>query len=109
MLHFEIEPTTFLLMKDEGLNQYTILIIIFLTLCCHRNVSEAFQRALMGTVVKPVETLEARLQEEVSHIGTTGTQVVEMLARCLPHIIPNVLLAKREVKKKKMYNEKIYI
>ncbi|XP_063951492.1 RAB11-binding protein RELCH-like isoform X1 [Lytechinus pictus] len=61
-----------------------------------KNVSEAFQRALLGTVVHPVETTETRLLEEVSHIASSGQEVVEMLARCLPHIIPNVLLAKRE-------------
>ncbi|XP_071495307.1 RAB11-binding protein RELCH homolog [Diadema antillarum] len=61
-----------------------------------KNVSEAFQRALLGTVVHPVETTEARLLEEVSHIAASGQGIVEMLARCLPHIIPNVLLAKRE-------------
>eukprot|EP00057_Strongylocentrotus_purpuratus_P021252 XP_011675726.1 PREDICTED: lisH domain and HEAT repeat-containing protein KIAA1468 homolog [Strongylocentrotus purpuratus] len=60
------------------------------------NVSEAFQRALLGTIVHPVETTETRLLEEVSHIASSGQEVVEMLARCLPHIIPNVLLAKRE-------------
>ncbi|XP_030831289.1 RAB11-binding protein RELCH homolog isoform X1 [Strongylocentrotus purpuratus] len=61
-----------------------------------KNVSEAFQRALLGTIVHPVETTETRLLEEVSHIASSGQEVVEMLARCLPHIIPNVLLAKRE-------------
>ena len=28
---------------------------------------------------------------------TDGTEMVSMLARCLPHIVPHVLLAKREV------------
>lgn len=35
---------------------------------------------------------------QVSKItGSSGENVVLMLGRCLPHIVPNVLLAKREV------------
>ena len=38
---------------------------------------------------------------QVSKItDSNGENVVLMLGRCLPHIVPNVLLAKREVKDK---------
>lgn len=35
---------------------------------------------------------------QVSHIADSEESVMLMLGRCLPHIVPNVLLAKREVK-----------
>ena len=61
-------------------------------------MSEPFQKALIGTVLHgSSESSDARLREEVSKIPSDTDGVVEMLARCLPFIIPNVLLAKREV------------
>ena len=60
-------------------------------------MSEPFQRALIGTVLQSTESTDLRLREEVSRIPSSTDGVVEMLSRCLPHIVPNVLLAKREV------------
>ena len=62
-----------------------------------RHMSEPFQRALIGTVLQSTESTDLRLREEVSRIPSSTDGVVEMLSRCLPYIVPNVLLAKREV------------
>ena len=35
---------------------------------------------------------------QVSRIADSEASVMLMLGRCLPHIVPNVLLAKREVR-----------
>ena len=56
-----------------------------------------FQRAILESVLPVTDTSQARLREEVSRIAENQEEVVEMLARCLPHIVPNVLIAKREV------------
>ncbi len=63
-----------------------------------RKMSEPFQKALIGTVLQARESSDLRLREEVSKIPSDTDGVVEMLARCLPYIVPNVLLAKREVR-----------
>ncbi|XP_071784644.1 RAB11-binding protein RELCH homolog [Asterias amurensis] len=55
-----------------------------------------FQRAILESVLPVTDTSQARLREEVSRIAENQEEVVEMLARCLPHIVPNVLIAKRE-------------
>ncbi|CAN0549779.1 unnamed protein product [Rangifer tarandus platyrhynchus] len=39
---------------------------------------------------------DSRLRSEVSWIADSETSIMLMLGRCLPHIVPNVLLAKRE-------------
>lgn len=40
---------------------------------------------------------KCRLLFQVSRIADSEDSVMLMLGRCLPHIVPNVLLAKREV------------
>ncbi|CAH1269897.1 KIAA1468 [Branchiostoma lanceolatum] len=59
----------------------------------NRKMSEAFRRTLISMTQTVVDN---RLGSEVSKIAGSGEGVVMMLARCLPHIVPNVLLAKRE-------------
>ncbi|XP_071958266.1 RAB11-binding protein RELCH homolog isoform X2 [Antedon mediterranea] len=61
----------------------------------NRNISDAFREA-MTNLTYADSILEGRLAEEVSKIARNDEGVVLMLARCLPHIVPNVLLAKRE-------------
>ncbi|KAJ8042040.1 hypothetical protein HOLleu_13006 [Holothuria leucospilota] len=61
-----------------------------------RKHSPAFHQALLETIMPSRTSGETRLVDEVSHMSNSVDSVVEMLARCLPHITPNVLLAKRE-------------
>ncbi|ELT88848.1 hypothetical protein CAPTEDRAFT_190660 [Capitella teleta] len=64
-------------------------------LASQRKMSPAFQKALLQTAF--CISVDNRIITEVSKITDTGNdKVVLMLGRCLPHIVPNVLLAKRE-------------
>lgn len=56
-----------------------------------------FLEALMGVCRPHRELSDTRLAKDVTRVASSGEEVVLMLARCLPHIVPNVLLAKREV------------
>ncbi|XP_076109472.1 RAB11-binding protein RELCH homolog [Mytilus galloprovincialis] len=61
----------------------------------YRRTSVSFQRALRDVCFHVSK--DNRLINEVSQIvGSDTDTVVLMLSRCLPHIVPNVLLAKRE-------------
>ncbi|XP_027860795.1 RAB11-binding protein RELCH homolog isoform X1 [Xiphophorus couchianus] len=59
----------------------------------NRKLSPAFQQALLSFCRM---CSESRLGAEVSRIADSEESVMLMLGRCLPHIVPNVLLAKRE-------------
>ncbi|KAF0292146.1 LisH domain and HEAT repeat-containing protein KIAA1468 [Amphibalanus amphitrite] len=62
---------------------------------------ERFRRAVLAACIHEQsegaadETIE-RLQLEVAQLSSSPEQAVLQLARCLPHIVPNVILAKRE-------------
>ncbi|XP_055086301.1 RAB11-binding protein RELCH homolog isoform X4 [Periophthalmus magnuspinnatus] len=56
-------------------------------------LSPAFQQALLSFCRM---CSDSRLGAEVSRIADSEQSVMLMLGRCLPHIVPNVLLAKRE-------------
>ncbi|XP_054919676.1 RAB11-binding protein RELCH homolog isoform X2 [Dermacentor andersoni] len=56
----------------------------------------AFLEALMNVCRPHCELSDSRLAKDVTSVASSGEEVVLMLARCLPHIVPNVLLAKRE-------------
>uniref|UniRef100_A0AAX7VLK7 LisH domain and HEAT repeat-containing protein KIAA1468 n=1 Tax=Astatotilapia calliptera TaxID=8154 RepID=A0AAX7VLK7_ASTCA len=56
-------------------------------------LSPAFQQALLSFCRM---CSDSRLGAEVSRIADSEESVMLMLGRCLPHIVPNVLLAKRE-------------
>ncbi|EDO33912.1 predicted protein, partial [Nematostella vectensis] len=58
-----------------------------------RKTSPAFREALRST---SHINLDNRLAGEVSQLCETSDDLVLILARCLPHIVPNVLLNKRE-------------
>uniref|UniRef100_A0A4W6FRS4 LisH domain and HEAT repeat-containing protein KIAA1468 n=1 Tax=Lates calcarifer TaxID=8187 RepID=A0A4W6FRS4_LATCA len=60
---------------------------------CLRKLSPAFQQALLSFCRM---CSDSRLGAEVSRIADSEESVMLMLGRCLPHIVPNVLLAKRE-------------
>uniref|UniRef100_A0A8C0QQB5 LisH domain and HEAT repeat-containing protein KIAA1468 n=1 Tax=Chelonoidis abingdonii TaxID=106734 RepID=A0A8C0QQB5_CHEAB len=59
----------------------------------NRTLSPAFHQALLSFCRM---SAESRLGSEVSRIADSEKSVMLMLGRCLPHIVPNVLLAKRE-------------
>ncbi|KAJ8406908.1 hypothetical protein AAFF_G00291840 [Aldrovandia affinis] len=59
----------------------------------NRNLSPAFLQALLSFCRM---SADSRLGSEVSRIADSEDSVMLMLGRCLPHIVPNVLLAKRE-------------
>ncbi|XP_044521636.1 RAB11-binding protein RELCH isoform X2 [Gracilinanus agilis] len=59
----------------------------------NRNLSPAFHQALLSFCRM---SADSRLGSEVSRIADSEKSVMLMLGRCLPHIVPNVLLAKRE-------------
>ncbi|CAG2255205.1 unnamed protein product [Mytilus edulis] len=69
-----------------------------------RRTSVSFQRALRDVCFHVSK--DNRLINEVSQIvGSDTDTVVLMLSRCLPHIVPNVLLAKRETHGKQSMKE----
>ncbi|KAJ8413477.1 hypothetical protein AAFF_G00094730 [Aldrovandia affinis] len=59
----------------------------------NRKLSPAFHQALLSFCRM---SADSRLGIEVSRIADSEESVMLMLGRCLPHIVPNVLLAKRE-------------
>ncbi|XP_049341703.1 RAB11-binding protein RELCH homolog isoform X4 [Astyanax mexicanus] len=59
----------------------------------NRQLSPAFHQALLSFCRM---SADSRLGSEVSRIADSEESVMLMLGRCLPHIVPNVLLAKRE-------------
>uniref|UniRef100_A0A286XWE3 RAB11 binding and LisH domain, coiled-coil and HEAT repeat containing n=1 Tax=Cavia porcellus TaxID=10141 RepID=A0A286XWE3_CAVPO len=59
----------------------------------NRQLSPAFHQALLSFCRM---SADSRLGSEVSRIADSEKSVMLMLGRCLPHIVPNVLLAKRE-------------
>ncbi|XP_038652465.1 RAB11-binding protein RELCH homolog isoform X3 [Scyliorhinus canicula] len=59
----------------------------------NRTLSPAFHQALLSFCRMATDS---RLGAEVSRIADSEQCVMLMLGRCLPHIVPNVLLAKRE-------------
>ncbi|XP_011924523.1 PREDICTED: lisH domain and HEAT repeat-containing protein KIAA1468 homolog isoform X8 [Cercocebus atys] len=63
----------------------------------NRKLSPAFHQALLSFCRM---SADSRLGYEVSRIADSEKSVMLMLGRCLPHIVPNVLLAKREINHK---------
>ncbi|KAM8967844.1 RAB11-binding protein RELCH isoform 2-T2 [Pelodytes ibericus] len=59
----------------------------------NRKLSPAFLQALLSFCRM---SADSRLGSEVARIADHENGVLLMLGRCLPHIVPNVLLAKRE-------------
>ncbi|XP_062841442.1 RAB11-binding protein RELCH homolog isoform X2 [Trichomycterus rosablanca] len=59
----------------------------------NRKLAPAFHQELLSFCRM---SADSRLGSEVSRIADSEESVMLMLGRCLPHIVPNVLLAKRE-------------
>ncbi|XP_014675386.1 PREDICTED: lisH domain and HEAT repeat-containing protein KIAA1468 homolog isoform X2 [Priapulus caudatus] len=62
----------------------------------NRNISESFQEALEHLAQPQKPLSDNRITTEVQKVAASGDEVVLMLARCLPYVIPNILLNKRE-------------
>ncbi|XP_064466684.1 RAB11-binding protein RELCH homolog [Ornithodoros turicata] len=60
------------------------------------HVSSSFLSALTAVSLPQRQIPNKRLTADVINVVRNGEDVVLLLARCLPHIVPNVLLAKRE-------------
>ena len=60
----------------------------------HRHMSVVFRQELLNTVHLKVNS---RIGLEISKLSDSQFDIVQLVARSLPHIVPNVLLAKREV------------
>ncbi|CAG0880481.1 unnamed protein product [Darwinula stevensoni] len=63
-----------------------------------RRICPAFQKALWSQCCSRLRPSgnSFQLLEEVENVARSPEQLVLLLARCLPNIVPNVLLAKRE-------------
>ena len=59
------------------------------------HMSVAFRQELLNTLL--VKT-DSRVAVEVGKLCEPGNDSIQLLGRCLPHIVPNVILAKREVR-----------
>lgn len=56
-------------------------------------MSVAFRQQLLDTLHLKTDS---RIGLEVVKLSDPGVDVIQLLARCLPHVVPNVILAKRE-------------
>ena len=73
----------------------------------HKNhMSVAFRQELLS--ISQLKT-DSRIGLEVSKLSDPDLDMVQLLGRCLPHIVTSVNLAKREVGKKIMYCKVIII
>ncbi|XP_067136954.1 RAB11-binding protein RELCH homolog [Centruroides vittatus] len=99
-VHTEIEDKLNDLSSIEHLNdsseQLNHIIHTVAIASSDRKLSSAFQKALQNYGSLHKFGHDNRLASEVAEIIDSSDNVVLMLARCLPHIVPNVLLAKRE-------------
>ncbi|GAB1600715.1 RAB11-binding protein RELCH homolog isoform X1 [Argonauta hians] len=60
-----------------------------------RTIPPTFEKALIETTLNLIK--DHRIMSEVSKISDSNSEtIILMLARCLPHIVPHVLLARRE-------------
>ena len=57
-------------------------------------MSVAFRQKLLDILHLKTDT---RIGLEVVKLADPGVDVIQLLGRCLPHVVPNVILAKREV------------
>ena len=60
----------------------------------HKRMSLSFRQALLSTAELKTDS---RVGLEVAKLADPHLDAVKVFARCLPHVVPNVILAKREV------------
>ena len=63
---------------------------------CERHMSVVFRQELLNTVHLKIDS---RIGLEIAKLSDSKCDIVQLMGRCLPHIVPNVILAKREVRK----------
>ena len=63
-------------------------------LTIHKRMSVSFRQALLSTAELKTDS---RVGLEVAKLADPQLDAVKVFARCLPHVVPNVILAKREV------------
>lgn len=69
----------------------------------HKNqMSVAFRQELLS--ISQLKT-DSRIGMEVAKLSDPGLDLVQLLGRCLPYIVPNVVLAKREVRNGEVVRE----
>ena len=59
------------------------------------HMSVVFRQELLNTVHLK---MDSRIGLEIAKLSDPQYDVVQLIGRCLPHIVPNVILAKREVR-----------
>ena len=64
---------------------------------CARQMSVVFRQELLNTVHLKIDS---RIGLEIAKLSDSHCDIVQLIGRCLPHIVPNVILAKREVRRK---------
>ena len=62
---------------------------------CERHMSVVFRQELLNTVHLKIDS---RIGLEIAKLSDSKCDIVQLMGRCLPHIVPNVILAKREVR-----------
>ena len=60
-----------------------------------RHMSVVFRQELLNTVHLKIDS---RIGLEIAKLSDSHCDIVQLVGRCLPHIVPNVILAKREVR-----------
>ena len=58
-------------------------------------MSVLFRQELLNTLHLKIAS---RIGLEIAKLSDSSTDILQLLGRCLPHIVPNVILAKREVR-----------
>ncbi|XP_078488397.1 RAB11-binding protein RELCH homolog isoform X2 [Ciona intestinalis] len=75
-------------------SQYDASVIIDSSHTVPSQMPITFWEALVSETQSNIE--ESWLKQEVMNICRTPSELVDLLSRCLPHIVPTVLLAKRD-------------
>ena len=88
------ESTSTLKTDDNGLDDVTTTVAQHEEGIKHR-MSVAFRQELLAML--PLKT-DSRIGLEVAKLSDPDLDVIRLFARCLPYVVPNVILAKREVR-----------
>ena len=85
------ESTSTLKTDDNGLESVTAQHVEGIK----HQMSTAFRQELLATL--PLKT-DSRIGLEVAKLSDPDLNVIQLFGRCLPYVVPNVILAKREVR-----------
>ncbi|KAG1685943.1 LisH domain and HEAT repeat-containing protein KIAA1468 [Nymphon striatum] len=100
-LHVEVSSNLETEVTNDGINvEISKLDIVDddtdLSFSGNRKIPESFKKHLYEICYHRRPLQDPRLSSEVSKVVDSNEKIVLMLGRCLPYIIPNVILAKRE-------------